>query len=98
MESLHANNVWNLVELPKGRQAVGSKWVFTIKVDADGSFERHKAHLVAQGFSQKFGSDYDDTFSPVVRFESVRTIIALAVRHGLKLHQMDVKTALLTEN
>lgn len=95
MESLYANNVWDLVELPKDRKAVGSKWVFKVKVDTDGTFERHKARLVAQGFSQKFGSDYDETFSPVVRFESIKTIIALAVQHGLKLHQMDVKTAFL---
>ena len=57
--------------------------------------ERHKARLVAQGFSQKFGDEYDETFCPVVRFESVRTIIALAAQHGLKLHQMDVTTAFL---
>ncbi|RXN30143.1 Retrovirus-related Pol poly from transposon TNT 1-94 [Labeo rohita] len=95
MESLYAISVWNRVELPKGRKAVGSKWVFKVKVDADGTFERHKARLVTQGFSQKFGSDYDETFSPVVRFESVRTIIAQAVQYGLKLHQMDVKTAFL---
>ncbi len=95
MESLYANNVWKLVELPKDRKTVGSKWVFKVKADADGIFERYKACLVAQGFSQKFGLDYDETFSPVVRFESVRTIIALAAQHGLQLHQMDVKTAFL---
>ncbi len=80
MESLYANNVWKLVELPKDRKTVGSKWVFKVKADADGIFESYKACLVAQGFSQKFGSDYDETFSPVVRFESVRTIIALAAQ------------------
>ncbi len=95
MESLYANNVCKLVELPKDRKTVGSKWVFKVKADSDGIFERYKARLVAQGFSQKFGSDYDETFSPVVRFESVRTIIALAAQHGLQLHQMDVKTAFL---
>ena len=57
--------------------------------------ERYKARLVAQGFTQKFGIDYDDTFCPVVRFESVRTVIALAVQNGVKLHQMDVATAFL---
>lgn len=95
MESLYANEVWDLVELPKSKKAVGSKWVFKVKVDADGEIERHKARLVAQGYSQRFGSDYDETFSPVVRFESVRTVAALAAQHGLKLHQMDVKTAFL---
>ena len=95
MDSLHANDVWNLVELPEDRKAVGSKWVFKLKVGADGSVERHKARLVAQGFSQKFGSDYDETFCPVVRLESLRTVIALAVQNGLKIHQVDVTTAFL---
>ena len=95
MESLHANDVWDLVELPKDRKAVGSKWVFKLKVGADSLVERHKARLVAQGFSQKYGLDYDETFSPVVRCESLRTVIALAMQNGLKLHQMDVTTAFL---
>ena len=95
MESLHKNDVWDLVKLPKGRKAVGSKWVFKLKVGPDGMVHRHKARLVAQGFSQKYGLDYDETFSPVVRFESLRTVIALAVQNGLKLHQMDVTTAFL---
>lgn len=58
IDSLHRNNVWDLVELPKDRKAVGSKWVFKVKVSADGSVERYKACLVAQGFSQKYGIDY----------------------------------------
>ena len=95
MESLHCNDVWELVELPKDRKAVGNKWVFKIKTDADGSVERYKARLVAQGYTQKFGLDYDETFSPVVRFESVRTVVALAAQQGLKLHQMDVTCAFL---
>ncbi len=66
-----------------------------MKTNADGTVERHKAHLVALGFSQTFGDHYDETFSPVVRFESVRTVIALTAKHGLKLHQMDVTTAFL---
>jgi len=95
MDSIHSNDVWDLVELPKDRKAVGSKWVFKLKVGADGSVERHKARLVAQGFSQMFGADYDETFCPVVRLESLRTVIALAVQNGLKLHQVDVTTAFL---
>ena len=69
--------------------------MFKLKVGADGSVEQHKAWLVAQGFSQKFGCDYNETFSRVIRFESVRMMIALAVKNGLKLHQMDVTTAFL---
>ena len=75
MKSLRVNDVWDLVELPKDRKAVGSKWV-KIGADAIGSVKRHKARLVAQGFSQKYGLDYDETLSPVVRFESLRTVIA----------------------
>ena len=95
MKSLNENDVWRLVELPKDRKAVGSKWVFKLKVGANGSVERYKARLVAQGFSQKFGLDYDETFCPVVRFESIRTVIGLAVQNGLKMHQLDVATAFL---
>ena len=82
---------------PEGRRIVGSKWVFKTKKDANGAVERYKAQLVAQGqgCSQKYGQDYDETFSPVVRFESIRIVIALAVQFGLKLHQMDVTTAFL---
>ena len=95
IESLRKNDVWELADLPKGRKAVGSKWVLKIKTDAEGSVERFKARLVAQGFSQKPGIDYDETFSPVARFESVRTVIALAVQTDLKLHQIGVTTAFL---
>ena len=73
---------------------IGSKWVFKRKVNANGEVERHKARLVAQGFSQKYGLDYE-TFSPVVRFESIRSVIALGAQHKLQLHQMDVSTAFL---
>ena len=95
MNSLQVNDVWELTELPKGRKAVGSKWVFKAKADADGQVEPYKARLVAQGFSQKFGTDYDETFWPVLRMESVRTLIATAVQQGLQLHQVDVATAFL---
>ena len=92
MESLKANDVWDLVELPSDGAAVGSKWMFKLKTDADGNVKRHKARLVAQGFSQKFGLDYDETFCPVIRFESFLALIALAAQNGLMLHQMDVTT------
>ena len=61
MESLKTNEVWNLVELPENRKAVGSKWVFRVKTNADGTVKTHKARLVAQGFSQTFCDDYDET-------------------------------------
>ena len=95
MQSLKENNVWDLVELPKGKKAIGSKWVYKVKTGADGLMERYKARLVAQGFSQKYGDDYDETFCPVVRLESLRALIALAVHYKLRLHQVDVTTAFL---
>ena len=95
IESLHDNRVWELVDLPECRKAVGSKWVFKAKTNADGTLERCKARLVAQGYSQKEDLDYDETFSPVVRSESVRSVIALASKNGLKLNQMDNTTAFL---
>ena len=95
MDSLYDNDVWNLVELPKGQKVVGSKWVFKLKRNEDGSVERCKARLVAQGYSQEKGHNYDETFSPVVRSESIRSVIALASKNELKMHQLDVTTAFL---
>ena len=93
INSLHKNDVWDLMELPEDRKAVGSKWVFKRKYDADGNVECHKTRLVAQGYNQTYGIDYDETFWPVVRFESVRSVIALAAKHNLK--QLDITTAFL---
>ena len=95
INSPHKHGVWALTELPEGRKVIVRKWVFKVKHNADGSVEKHKARLVAQGFSQKYGVDYNETFSPVVQFESLRTVIALAVKKGLKMHQLDVNTAFL---
>ena len=81
--------------LPEGQKVIGCKWVFKTKVSPDGTIDRHKARLVAQGYSQKYGLDYDETFCPVVRTESVRSVIALAAKKNLLLHQMDVTTAFL---
>lgn len=95
LDSLHKNEVWELTELPPNRKVVGSKWVYKKKQDADGNVERYKARLVAQGYNQRYGEDYDETTSPVVRFESIRTLIGLAVKKELHLHQLDVGTAFL---
>lgn len=93
--SLTENEVWSLTNLPPGKNTVGSKWVFKRKLGADGSVTRFKARLVARGFSQQQGRDYDETFSPVVRGESIRALLALATREDMVLHQMDVQTAFL---
>lgn len=95
MDSMKKNQVWELVDLPKGRKSVGNKWVLKIKRKADGSIDRYKARLVAKGFTQIEGVDYEETFSPVVRFASIRLILALVSSMDLELYQMDVKTAFL---
>ena len=93
--SLMENEAWELVELPENKKAIGCKWVFKTKFNADGEIERYKSRLVAKGYSQTPSVDYEETFSPVVKFTSIRTIIALAVKKEMVVHQMDVVTAFL---
>ena len=89
------NDVWDLVELPKGAKPIGCKWIFKTKRDAKGNIERYKARLVAKGFTQKEGIDFKETFSPVSSKDSFRTIMALEAHFDLEVHQMDVKTTFL---
>ena len=84
-----------MVTAPKGANIVSCKWVFKIKRSPDGQIERYKARLVARGFSQQHGVDYDETFAPVVRMETLRILLAIAAAEDLEIHQMDVVTAYL---
>ena len=95
MDSLASNKVWTLTDLPRGKKAVGSRWVYKTKLGADGRVSRNKARLVARGFAQRPGTDYDETFSPVARCESVRFVFALAAQEEMFLDQMDVETGFL---
>jgi len=83
------------VPTPKGVNIVSCKWVFKIKYLPDGRIDRYKARLVARGFSQQHGVDYDETFAPVVRMETLRVLLAIAAAEDLEIHQMDVITAYL---
>jgi hypothetical protein len=94
LNNFKRNEVWSLVERPK-QNVVGTKWVFRNKQDEHGVITRNKARLVVKGYSQIRGLDFDETFAPIARLESIRMLHAHATHHGFKLYQMDVKSAFL---
>ena len=93
--SIKDNDTWELVDLPNNHKAIGLKWVYKIKKDAEGKLVKHKARLVAKGYVQEQGVDFEEVFAPVARMESVRLLIALTAQESWKLHHMDVKSAFL---
>ena len=95
IQSMRHNGVWELVELPEGHRPIGCKWVYKTKRDPKGKIEKFKVRLVAKGFTQREGVDYEATFSPVSSKDSFRVIMALVAHFDMELHQMDVKTAFL---
>ena len=95
MDALTDNGTWDLVRLHAGKKATGCRWVFTVKINPDGSIARLKARLIAKGYVQTYGVDYSDTFSPVAKLTSIRLFIYLAATHGWDLHQLDIKNVFL---
>jgi len=95
MDALDANRTWELVPLPEGKRAIGCKWVYKLKHNSDGSISRYKAKLVAKGYAQTHGINYEETFAPVAKMTIVRAMITVATSRGWVLHQMDVKNAFL---
>lgn len=95
LEAHNANKTWSIVEKKGSEKEISGRWVFKLKLYADGSIERYKARLVARGYTQKQGVDFHEVFSPVVRMDSVRLLFSIAAQFNLKFKQFDIATAFL---
>jgi hypothetical protein len=96
MDAVEKNHTWELADLPRGHRAITLKWVFKLKRDEAGVVIKHKARLMARGFVQQEGVDFDDAFAPVAQMESVRLLLALAAQEGWR--HMDVKSVFLNND
>jgi hypothetical protein len=94
-EALLSNSTWDLVPRPPRANVATNKWIFKHKLKADDSLDRYKARWILWCFTQRPGVDYDETFSPVIKSATIRTVLTLAVSGGWPLHQLDVKNAFL---
>jgi hypothetical protein len=92
-EALQANHTWDIVPRFSGTNVVTEKWIFKLKVKADGSLDQYKAHCVLRGFMQCPRVDYDETFNPVVKPGIIHTVLTLALSQAWPMHQLDVKNA-----
>jgi hypothetical protein len=95
IEAIERNHTWELMELPEGEKTVGVKWIYRTKLNEKGEVDKFKARLVAKGYTQKYGIDYSEVFSPVARHDTIRMIISLAAMNEWIVFQLDVKSAFL---
>ena len=98
MKIMYENQVWTLVDPPKGIKTVRCMWVSKKNIDMKGNVITHKARLVAKGFRQRQGVDYDETFSPIAMLKSIRILLAVATHYDYEIWKMDVKTTFLNGN
>ena len=94
-DALHKTRTWDLVDHPSRKTVIGCKWVYKIKTRSDGTVDCYKARLVARGFTQEYGIDYEETFAPMARLSSVRTLIVVYAGRKWPLFHMDVTNAFL---
>ena len=90
IKAIHLNNTWEVTELPEGSQPIGVKWVFKKKMNAEGKIERYKVRLVAKGYKQKAGIDYDKVFAPVTRMETIRSIQMANFSNGCQVNILEL--------
>ncbi|KAM0991006.1 hypothetical protein ACFX2C_009448 [Malus domestica] len=95
LQALNDNQTWSVVDLPNSNKVVRSRWIYKTKFNSNGSIERHKARLVAQGFTQTYGIDYKETFALVAKMNTVRVLLSVPVNNAWPLFQIDVKNAFL---
>jgi hypothetical protein len=95
---IEANSTWKLVDAPVNQQPIGLKWVFKTKKDVDGVVAKYKAHLVAKGYVQHLGVDFEEVFTPVARLETVNVLLVYAMNKGWPIHHMGMKSAFLNND
>lgn len=95
LKKIELNDTWKLVDRPKNKSVIGVKWILRVKLNSDGTINKHKARLVAKGYSQLAGVDFNETFAPVARLETIRLLLALAAHKGWVVYHLDIKSAFL---
>ncbi|CAL8123074.1 unnamed protein product [Prunus armeniaca] len=95
IKTIEKNKTWELVDHRQDKENIGVKWVYKTKFNPDGSIQKHKARLVAKSYSQQPGIDYNETFAPVARLDTIRALVALVAQTKWRIYQLDVKSAFL---